>query len=47
MLVFYKELKLTSFDPGLSVCIDSPSFFHYLLMTLVAATAVASFESVG
>lgn len=48
MLVFYKELKLTSFDPGLSVCIGfPPSFFHYLLMTLVAVTAVASFESVG
>ena len=27
MLVFYKELKLTSFDPGLSVCIGFPPSF--------------------
>jgi manganese/zinc/iron transport system permease protein len=45
---FYKELVLTSFDPGLA---DTSGFrsvwLHYGLMTLVAITAVACFESVG
>ncbi len=45
---FYKELVITSFDPGLA---DTTGFrsiwLHYGLMTLVAITAVASFESVG
>ncbi len=46
--VFYKELKLTSFDPNLAASVGiSPSLVHYLLMTLTAITAVASFESVG
>lgn len=44
----YKELKLTSFDPALATTIGFPAgVMHYLLMTLVAVTAVASFESVG
>lgn len=45
---FYKELVITSFDPALA---DTSGFrsawLHYALMTLVAITAVASFESVG
>lgn len=46
--MFYKELKLSSFDAALatSMGIDARAM-HYLLMTLVAVTAVASFESVG
>jgi manganese/zinc/iron transport system permease protein len=45
---FYKELKLTSFDPGLATSQGfTASIMHYLLMALVAVTAVASFESVG
>jgi manganese/zinc/iron transport system permease protein len=44
----YKELKISSFDPDLSTTLGFPAqLMHYLLMTLVAITAVASFESVG
>ncbi len=46
--LFYKELKLTSFDPALATTAGiRASTMHYALMTLVAVTAVASFESVG
>lgn len=46
--VFFKELKIASFDPGLATTSGySASLVHYSLMTLVAVTAVASFESVG
>src|SRR5688572_19605130 len=46
--VFYKELKITSFDPDLATTLGiSAAFMHYLLMTLVAVTTVASFEMVG
>lgn len=48
VLLLYKELKLSSFDPGLATTLGiNAEFMHYLLMTLVAATAVAAFESVG
>ena len=48
MLLFYKEFKITSFDPALAKSQGiSPSFMHYLLMTMTAATAVAAFETVG
>ncbi len=48
MLIFYKEFKITSFDPALAKSQGiSPSFMHYLLMTMTAATAVAAFETVG
>lgn len=44
----YKELKLTTFDPDLATSLGiSPRLFHYLLMTAVSLTTVASFESVG
>ncbi len=46
--LFFKELKLTSFDPALATTLGFPAWLiHYLLMTQVAITAVASFESVG
>lgn len=46
--LFFKELKITSFDPALASSAGiRASLMHYLLMTLVAVTAVASFESVG
>jgi manganese/zinc/iron transport system permease protein len=46
--LFYKELKITSFDPGLATTLGiNANVMHYLLMTLVAATTVASFEAVG
>lgn len=48
VLLFYKELKITSFDPALATTIGIPAgLMHYLLMTLTAATTIASFESVG
>ncbi|MCA9062380.1 MAG: metal ABC transporter permease [Planctomycetaceae bacterium] len=46
--VFYKELKITAFDPALAQSMGiSRRKMHYLLMVIVAITAVASFESVG
>ncbi|MCC7147116.1 MAG: metal ABC transporter permease [Phycisphaeraceae bacterium] len=46
--VFFKELRLTSFDPALADSLGiSASAMQYLLMTLTAVTTVASFESVG
>lgn len=46
--VFFKELKITSFDPALATTIGfRASLMHYLLMVLVAVTAVACFETVG
>ena len=48
VLVFYKELKITSFDPALATTIGiNADLMHYVLMTLVAATTIAAFESVG
>ncbi|MGV3484310.1 MAG: iron chelate uptake ABC transporter family permease subunit [Planctomycetaceae bacterium] len=48
VLLLYKELKLTSFDPALADTMGLRSaWVHYALMTLVAIMAVASFESVG
>ena len=48
LLVLWKELKLSSFDPALATTMGlSATFMHYLLMTLVAVTTVASFEAVG
>jgi len=46
--IFFKELKIVSFDPALATTIGiSAVLVHYGLMTAVAATAVASFEAVG
>ncbi len=46
--LFYKEIKLCSFDPAMAAAVGIPVlFFHYLLMGLVSLTTVASFESVG
>ncbi len=48
VLLFYKELKVSSFDPQLSTTLGiNATVMHYALVTLVAATAVAAFESVG
>lgn len=48
VVLFFKELKLSSFDPSLATTSGFPAWLlHYLLMMLVAVTAVASFESVG
>lgn len=48
MVLLWKEFKLSSFDPALATTMGiSATVMHYLLMTLVAVTAVASFEAVG
>lgn len=48
LTLLYKEFKLSAFDPDLADTLGySSQFLHYLLMTLVAVTTVAAFESVG
>jgi manganese/zinc/iron transport system permease protein len=48
IIAFYKELFLTTFDPAFASAIGiSTALWHYLLMSAVSATTVASFESVG
>jgi len=48
VVVFYKELKISSFDEGLATSLGvHAGVMHYMLMVLVAATVVACFESVG
>lgn len=48
ILLFYKELKLATFDAGLaSVLGFSPGLIHYSLMALVSVTAVGAFDAVG
>jgi manganese/zinc/iron transport system permease protein len=46
--VFYKELKLATFDAGLAAAIGfSPVIINYVLMALVSITAVGAFDAVG
>ncbi len=48
ILLGYKELHLTTFDPAFATAIGiSTTVWHYLLMGTVSLTTVASFESVG
>ncbi|HSK20121.1 MAG TPA: metal ABC transporter permease [Longimicrobiales bacterium] len=44
----YKELKLSTFDPGLAAALGfAPGVLHYAFMTLVSITAVGAFDAVG
>lgn len=48
VLLFYKELKITSFDPELATTLGIPAGLVNLgLMLLVGTVAVAAFEAVG
>jgi len=48
LLLFFKELKLSTFDVGLSASIGfSPAVMHYGLMSVASVTTVGSFEAVG
>lgn len=48
IVIFYKELKIATFDEGLAFTLGlSPVFIHYLLMSLVSITAVGAFNAVG
>lgn len=46
--LFYKELKLATFDAGLAAALGfSPTLVHYGLMAMVSVTAVGAFDAVG
>jgi manganese/zinc/iron transport system permease protein len=46
--VFWKELKIVSFDPALATTLGiNATLVHYLLMAMVAIFTVAAFEAVG
>lgn len=46
--LFFRQLKICSFDPHMAKAIGiNERLWHYLLMTMVSLTVVASFESVG
>ncbi|MCR4412543.1 MAG: metal ABC transporter permease [Thermoguttaceae bacterium] len=48
LVVFWKELLVSSFDPALATTMGfRAGLLHYVLMALVALTTVASFEQVG
>lgn len=48
IVLFYKELKLATFDPELAQALGfRPGFLHYGLMALVSLTAVGAFDAVG
>jgi manganese/zinc/iron transport system permease protein len=46
--LFYKELKLATFDAGLAATLGfNPQLIHYGLMVVVSLTAVGAFTAVG
>ncbi|HAA87039.1 MAG: ABC transporter [Verrucomicrobiales bacterium] len=48
ILLFYKELLVSSFDPNLAATIGiSPRLVHYLLMCILSVVVVSAFSSVG
>lgn len=48
ILLFFKELQLTSFDPVMAKAAGLPvKFFHYALMFLLTLVAVVSLQTVG
>ncbi len=48
LALFYKELKLATFDAGLAATLGFlPGVLHYALMGLVSLTAVSAFDAVG
>lgn len=48
LVLFYKEIKLSTFDPVFAMSIGLPIIvMHYSYMTLVSLTTVAAFDSVG
>lgn len=48
LTVFYKELKLSTFDAGLAAALGfTPTLLHYVLMSLVSVTVVGAFDIVG
>jgi manganese/zinc/iron transport system permease protein len=48
IVLFYKELLISSFDPGLAMSVGiNATFVHYSLMAALSAVVVSAFESVG
>lgn len=48
MIIFFKELLLTSFDSTLAKTMGMPvKFYHYLLMILLTVVSVTAMQSVG
>ncbi|MBA4686520.1 MAG: metal ABC transporter permease [Candidatus Galacturonibacter soehngenii] len=48
IIVFFKELEISAFDPILSALLGfSPALIHYGLMTCVSLTTVGAFQAVG
>lgn len=48
ILLFFKELKVTTFDPTFATVIGiSPAVMHYALMGIVSLTAVGAYDAVG
>ncbi|MBW3624063.1 MAG: metal ABC transporter permease [Armatimonadetes bacterium] len=48
MALFYKELKLSTFDPALAAALGFvPGLLHYGLMAMVAVTTVGALSAVG
>ena len=48
IIAFYKEWKITTFDPVLAASLGLPVLLmHYVFMSLVSITTVASFDAVG
>lgn len=48
LALFYKELKLSTFDAGLAATLGfAPALVHYLLMTVLSITTVGAFTAVG
>ena len=46
--IFFKELKLSTFDAGLAAVLGfAPALLHYALMGLVSVTVVGAFDIVG
>lgn len=46
--LFYKELKLSTFDAQLAAALGfAPAALHYAFMSLVSVTAVGAFDAVG
>ncbi|MGC1471582.1 MAG: metal ABC transporter permease [Psychroserpens sp.] len=48
LILFFKELKLSTFDKGLAASLGfSPAVIHYGLMTVSSVTTVGAFDAVG
>jgi len=48
IVIFYKELLVSSFDPGLAFSLGiNATVVHYSLMSVLSVVVVSAFESVG